>query len=178
MEENSKLEKLKEFLKKGICSVEKCLDDMLTDIGGDMKVINVTGLSRKEREELRNRHNCLVVQEYCYKEILKYIDDIEKEKSINKEKCIKRLTSFKNLNANNEDACCVEIKHFKSMQNDIDQVLNKLEKNEIMIDLLAEKLAFYKGVNCIEDVKKYKADIIKYYTKRVEDEIWKRKKDI
>lgn len=178
MEENSELVKLKEFLKKGIHSVEKCLDDMLTDIGGGMKVIDVTCLSRKEREELRNRRNCLVVQEYCYKEILEYIEGIEKEDSIDREKCIKRLTSFKNLSANKDDACRVEIKHFKSMQNDIDLVLSKLEKSEIMIDLLAEKLVFYKGVNCIEDVKKYKEDIIKYYTKRVEDEIWKRKKDI
>lgn len=58
-----------EYLNKRIADTEKCYNEMLTDIGG-MKILNITGLSKKEKEEVINKRNCLLVQKYCYQEIL------------------------------------------------------------------------------------------------------------
>lgn len=62
------IEKLEERIK----SVEQCYDELLTDVGG-VKIINVTGLSRKEKEEVINKRNCLLVQKHCYQEILEIV---------------------------------------------------------------------------------------------------------
>lgn len=58
-----------EYLNKRIADTEKCYNEMLTDVGG-MKILNITGLSKKEKEEVINKRNCLLVQKYCYQEIL------------------------------------------------------------------------------------------------------------
>lgn len=69
MNEKSKIVK---YLEKRIKSVDKCYNKLLTDVGG-VKIINVTGLDRKEVQEVINKKNCLLVQKYCYEEILKFV---------------------------------------------------------------------------------------------------------
>ena len=69
----SKINELQDYLKDRIKSVDKCYEELLTDMGDGIKVINVTGLSRKEKEEVINKRNCLLVQKHCYTEILDYI---------------------------------------------------------------------------------------------------------
>lgn len=61
-----------EKLEERIQSVEKCYNEMLSDVGG-IKIINVSGLSRKEKEEVVNKRNCLLVQKHCYEEILEIL---------------------------------------------------------------------------------------------------------
>lgn len=61
-----------EYLEERIKSVDKCYDELLTDVGG-VKIINVTGLDRKEVQEVINKRNCLLVQKLCYEEILKFV---------------------------------------------------------------------------------------------------------
>lgn len=63
------MDKIIEYLNKRIADTEKCYNEMLTDVGG-MKILNITGLSKKEKEEVINKRNCLLVQKYCYQEIL------------------------------------------------------------------------------------------------------------
>lgn len=63
------MDKIIEYLNKRIADTEKCYNEMLTNIGG-MKILNITGLSKKEKEEVINKRNCLLVQKYCYQEIL------------------------------------------------------------------------------------------------------------
>lgn len=70
MNEKSKIVK---YLEERIKSVDKCYDELLTDVGG-VKIINVTGLDRKEVQEFINKRNCLLVQKYCYEEILKFVE--------------------------------------------------------------------------------------------------------
>lgn len=65
-------QKLIEKLEDKIKSADKCYEELLTDIGG-IKVINVSGLNRKEKEEVINKRNCLLVQKHCYEEILKIL---------------------------------------------------------------------------------------------------------
>lgn len=63
---------LAEYLKARINSVNRCYEKELPliDVGNGRKVINVSGLSKKEKEEVINKRNCLLVQEHCYQEIL------------------------------------------------------------------------------------------------------------
>lgn len=68
----TKEQKLIEKLEERIKSVEKCYEEMITDIGG-IKIINVTGLSKKEKEETLNKRNCLLVQKATYEEILEIL---------------------------------------------------------------------------------------------------------
>lgn len=63
------IDKVKEYLDTRIKSVEKSLDELKTDMGNGIKVINVTGLTKKEKEEVLNKRNCLLVQRHCYQEI-------------------------------------------------------------------------------------------------------------
>lgn len=65
-------QKLIEKLEERIKAVDKCYNELLTDIGG-IKVIYVTGLTKKEKEEIINKRNCLLVQKYCYEEILEIL---------------------------------------------------------------------------------------------------------
>ena len=62
------------YLEERINLVDKCYDELLTDLGNGIKVINITGLSKKEKEEVINRRNCLLVQKHCYNEILEFIE--------------------------------------------------------------------------------------------------------
>lgn len=66
-------QKLIEKLEEKNRNINKLLDEMMTDVGKGIKIINVTGLTRKEKEEVVNKRNCLLVQEYCYEEILKIL---------------------------------------------------------------------------------------------------------
>ena len=68
------------YLKDRIKSVDKCYDELLTDMGDGIKIINVTGLSKKEKEEIINKRNCLLVQKHCYNEILEFIEKKVEEK--------------------------------------------------------------------------------------------------
>ena len=65
---------VEKYLKDRIKSVDKCYDELLTDMGDGLKVINITGLSRNEKEEVINKRNCLLVQKHCYNEILDFIE--------------------------------------------------------------------------------------------------------
>ncbi len=65
---------IEKYLEDRIKSVDKCYEELLTDIGNGIKIINVTGLSRKEKEEIINKRNCLLVQRHCYNEILDFIE--------------------------------------------------------------------------------------------------------
>ena len=65
-------QKLIEKLEERIKAVDKCYNELLTDVGG-IKIINVTGLTKKEKEEIINKRNCLLVQKYCYEEILEIL---------------------------------------------------------------------------------------------------------
>lgn len=71
------MDKLKKYLEERIKSVDKCYEEELPilDLGGGHKVINVSGLSKKEKEEVINKRNCLIVQKHCYKEILEKIEE-------------------------------------------------------------------------------------------------------
>lgn len=69
---DEKVDKVTDKLKERIKSVEKCYEELLTDIGG-VKIIIVTGLSKKEKEEVINKRNCLLVQKHCYEEILEML---------------------------------------------------------------------------------------------------------
>lgn len=67
------LEDIKEYLKERIKAVEECYKKELalyqTEYG-----LNVSGLSRKEKEQVVNTRNCLIVQKECYKEILEKLE--------------------------------------------------------------------------------------------------------
>lgn len=65
-------QKLIEKLEERIKAVDKCYNKLLTDVGG-IKIINVTGLTKKEKEKIINKRNCLLVQKYCYEEILEIL---------------------------------------------------------------------------------------------------------
>ena len=75
-ENEEKDKQIEQYLNKRIKDIEKCYNEMLTDIGG-IKIINITGLSKKEKEEVINKRNCLLVQKHCYQEIL---EKLAKEK--------------------------------------------------------------------------------------------------
>lgn len=68
----SREQKLIEKLEERIKAVDKCYNELLTDVGG-IKIINVTGLTKKEKGEIINKRNCLLVQKYCYEEILEIL---------------------------------------------------------------------------------------------------------
>lgn len=74
MEDENDLEK---YLKSRIKSVEECYEKELPlmDIGEGHKVINVSGLSKKEKDEVINKRNCLIVQKLCYEEILEFMQN-------------------------------------------------------------------------------------------------------
>ena len=71
---------IEKYLEDRIKSVDKCYEELLIDMGDGIKIINVTGLSRKEKEEVINKRNCLLVQKHCYNEILEFIKKKVEEK--------------------------------------------------------------------------------------------------
>lgn len=67
---------LKKHLETRIKSVNETYERELPliDIGEGHKVINVSYLSKKEKEEVINKRNCLLVQKHTYQEILDFIE--------------------------------------------------------------------------------------------------------
>lgn len=67
---------LKKYLEDRIKSVDETYERELPfiDLGEGHKVINISYLSKKEREEVINKRNCLLVQKATYKEILSLLE--------------------------------------------------------------------------------------------------------
>ena len=67
---------LKEYLENRIKSVDETYERELPlmDLGEGQKVINVSCLSRKEKEEVINKRNCLLVQKATYQQILSLLE--------------------------------------------------------------------------------------------------------
>ena len=67
---------LRKYLKDRIKSVDETYERELPlmDLGEGQKVINVSCLSKKEREEVINKRNCLLVQKATYQEILSLLE--------------------------------------------------------------------------------------------------------
>lgn len=63
---------LKKYLEDRIKSVDETYERELPliDLGYGHKVLNISYLSKKEREEVINKRNCLLVQKATYQEIL------------------------------------------------------------------------------------------------------------
>lgn len=63
-----------DYLKERIKSVEECYEELVkpykTNYG-----INVSLMTKKEKEEFINKRNCLLVQKHCYNEILEKVED-------------------------------------------------------------------------------------------------------
>jgi len=68
---SEKLSAIKDYLKSRVQSVDTCLNKLI-DPGIGM--INVSGLSKKEKEKVVNQRNCLLVQKHCYNEILELLE--------------------------------------------------------------------------------------------------------
>ena len=67
---------MKEYLTKRIEDVEKCYNDLIKpyyDV--ELGILNVSLMSKKEKEEFINKRNCLLVQRECYQEILEFVED-------------------------------------------------------------------------------------------------------
>jgi len=67
---------LRKYLKDRIKSVDETYERELPfiDVGEGHKVINISYLSKKEREEVINKRNCLLVQKATYQEILALLE--------------------------------------------------------------------------------------------------------
>lgn len=67
---------LRKYLEDRIKSVDETYERELPlmDVGEGHKVINVSYLSKKEREEVINKRNCLLVQKATYQEILSLLE--------------------------------------------------------------------------------------------------------
>lgn len=75
-------QELIEKLENKIKIVNKAYEELLTDIGEE-KILYLTGLSKKEKDEKINKSNCLQVQKYCYEEILEMLKGKEERKKQN-----------------------------------------------------------------------------------------------
>ncbi len=67
---------LKKHLETRIKSVNETYERELPliDLGEGHKVINVSCLSKKEKDEVINKRNCLLVQKATYQEILSLLE--------------------------------------------------------------------------------------------------------
>lgn len=71
-------QKLIEKLEKRMKSVEKCYQDLIKPYYDEkLNMINVSLMSRKEKDEFTNKRNCLLVQKHCYTEILEIVKGAE-----------------------------------------------------------------------------------------------------
>ena len=62
------------YLGERIKSVEQCYQNLIEPYYDEkLNVINTSSMTKKEKEEFINKRNCLMVQKYCYEEILKFI---------------------------------------------------------------------------------------------------------
>lgn len=67
---------MKEYLTKRIEDVEKCYNDLIKPYYDEkINIINVSLMSKKEKEEFINKRNCLLVQRECYQEILDKLEE-------------------------------------------------------------------------------------------------------
>lgn len=67
---------MEEYLIKRIEDVEKCYNDLIKPYYDEkLNIINVSLMSKKEKEEFINKRNCLLVQRECYQEILEFMED-------------------------------------------------------------------------------------------------------
>ena len=74
-------QKLIEKLEERMKSVEKCYQDLIKPYYDErLNMINVSFMSRKEKEEFTNKRNCLLVQKHCYAEILEIVKGVENER--------------------------------------------------------------------------------------------------
>lgn len=75
------IKELEVYLEQRIKDVEQTYETELPiiDMGEGHKVINITGLNKKEREEVINKRNCLLVQKYSYEEVLNKIRGVNNE---------------------------------------------------------------------------------------------------
>ena len=77
-------QKLIEKLEERMKSVEKCYQDLIKPYYDErLNMINVSFMSRKEKEEFTNKRNCLLVQKHCYAEILEIVKGVENERDNN-----------------------------------------------------------------------------------------------
>lgn len=66
-----------EYLEKRIKDVEKAYDELIKPYYDEkLKIINVSLMSKKEKEEFVNARNCLLVQQACYNEIIEHINSL------------------------------------------------------------------------------------------------------
>ena len=67
---------LKKYLEDRIKSVEETYERELPmlDLGDGHKIICVSHLSRKQKEDVINKRNCLLVQKATYQEILSLLE--------------------------------------------------------------------------------------------------------
>ena len=64
-------ETLIDYLKSRISNVDNCYKREVGKYYDEsIKSLNTSGLNKKEKEELINKRNCLLVQKHCYQEIL------------------------------------------------------------------------------------------------------------
>lgn len=75
-----KIEHLKKYLEDRIKSVDETYERELPliDLGEGHKVINISYLSKKEKEDVINKRNCLLVQKATYQEILEVLNEERK----------------------------------------------------------------------------------------------------
>lgn len=68
-------ESIIEYLEKRIKDVEKAYEELIKPYYDEkLKIINVSLMSKKEKEEFVNARNCLLVQQACYNEIIEQIN--------------------------------------------------------------------------------------------------------
>ena len=64
-------QKLIEKMEEKVKSVEKCYQELIKPYyDKKLNIINVSLMSKKEKEEFINKINCLLIQKNCYEEIL------------------------------------------------------------------------------------------------------------
>ncbi len=65
---------LTKYLEERIKAVENCYDHLIEPYcDKKINIINVSLMSKKEKEEFNNKRNCLLVQKHCYEEILEIV---------------------------------------------------------------------------------------------------------
>ena len=65
------------YLEKRVNDVEKAYDELIKPYYDEkLKIINVSLMSKKEKEEFVNARNCLLVQQACYNEVIEQINNM------------------------------------------------------------------------------------------------------
>lgn len=72
------IDEVKKFLQKRISDTNICYGKLVEPYTDkELGVINISCMSRKEKEEFVNQRNCLLVQRSCYGEVLDFIENME-----------------------------------------------------------------------------------------------------